>query len=389
MEKLWGALEAIERFDAIQIVAAEIKHDCDLYQDQAKFILVLYGSHDQKFAEDWLIPRMAEIFKDQNCNILKPDLYDEKNPRRYNFQDDQIRRDIADQKCWKVIAVFSHNFPSSNLPQPNGHHESDWVAQAAKIDKKPFLLPIVYSDTQNSSKQVKCCQTCTDDKCGGKSIFGDLGPDCPRRLHPVVYNETTGCLFNFWTKLTEPFDGIHLSDEQKVMDYWSDTGNEQSPHDLGSSQVSQLPNGHFQTMSHDDGNQGRGCWSSISTFFREMTNNHTRGTADAERGESSELAPFIHNTNNEQRFQFQTTNGGMTRAHGTIDTNIGSPIDEPSALNSMLVLREVSENTPLTANDTIETDLSFNTTELSEVHILPLQFPQVSQNIPSNLANLS
>ena len=62
MEKLWGALEAIERFDAIQSVAAEIKHDCELHQ--TRFVLVLYGSHDRNFAEDWLIPRMTEILKD-------------------------------------------------------------------------------------------------------------------------------------------------------------------------------------------------------------------------------------------------------------------------------------------------------------------------------------
>ena len=389
MEKLWDALEAIERFDAIQNVAAEIKHDCDLYQDgdQSKFILVLYGYHDRRFAEKWLIPRMTEIFKDQQkCNILKPDLYDPDNPTKYNYQDEQMKKDIKDQRCWKVIAVFSSHFPSSNLPQPNGHHESDWVAQAAheatKVGKKQFLLPIVYSDTQNSSKQVRCCQTCTDDKCGGKSLLGDLGANCPRRLHPVVYDKSTEYLFNFWDKLIEPFNIIRLTDDQKIMNFLSDSAvnEEQTPYENNG--LHQLSNGHPETISHNDSsNEGRGFLSFISTILRGM-NNIIRGTPDVERGEISELAP-LHNTNNGHLVQFQTTNAGhgmIQEGHVTIKTDtIGRIfVDEPSEvqISAPIHMNEVSENSLLTTNNTLETNLSTNTQALS-------------QNIPCNLADLN
>ena len=383
MEKLWDALEAIERFDAIQSVAAEIKYDCDLYQDgQSKFILVLYGSHDQRFVEDWLIPRMTEIFKDQQkCNILKPDLYDLNNPTKYNYQDEQMKKDIKDQRCWKVIAVFSSNFPASNLPQPNGHHESDWVAQAAKVGKKQFLLPIVYSDTQNSSKQVRCCQTCTDDKCGGKSQEGDLGANCPRRLHPVVYDKSTEYLFNFWDKLIEPFDINHLTDDQKIMNFLSDSAVNEEQRPYENNGLHQISNGHPETISHNgSSNEGRGFLSFISTLFRGMTN-IIRGTPDVERGEISELAP-LHDSNNGHLVQFQITNAGhgngmIQEGHVTINT-IGSIfVDEPSEvqISAPIFMNEESENSLLTTNDTLETK-SINT--------------QVqSQNIPCNLDDLN
>ena len=383
MEKLWDALEAIERFDAIQNVAVEIKHDCDLYQDgdQSKFILVLYGYHDRRFAEDWLIPRMTEIFKDQQkCNILKPDLYDQDNPTKYNYQDEQMKKDIKDQRCWKVIAVFSSHFPSSNLPQPNGHHESDWVAQAAKVGKKQFLLPIVYSDTQNSSKQVRCCQTCTDDKCGGKSEEGDLGANCPRRLHPVVYDKSTEYLFNFWDKLIEPFDINHLTDDQKIMNFLSDSAVNEEQRPYENNGLHQISNGHPETISHNgSSNEGRGFLSFISTLFRGMTN-IIRGTPDVERGEISELAP-LHDSNNGHLVQFQITNAGhgngmIQEGHVTINT-IGSIfVDEPSEVQISPPMIEVSENSHLPTNNTLETNLSINTQALS-------------QNIPCNLADFN
>ena len=391
MEKLWDALEAIERFDAIQNVAAEIKHDCDLYQDvdRSKFILVLYGYHDRRFADEWLIPRMTEIFKDQQkCNILKPDFYDPNNPTKYNYQDEQMKKDIEDQRCWKVIAVFSSHFPSSNLPQPNGHHESDWVAQAAheatKVGKKQFLLPIVYSDTQNSSKQVRCCQICTDDKCGGKSLLGDLGANCPRRLHTVVYDKSTEYLFNFWDKLIEPFNIIRLTDDQKIMNFLSDSaGNEgkSSFENHGSLQL--IPNGyHPEIISHNNsGNEKRGFLSFISILFRGMTN-IIRGTPDVERGEISELAP-LHDSNNGHLVQFQTTNAGhgmIQEGHVTIKPNtIGRIfVDEPSEvqISVPIHMNEVSENSPLTTNNTLETNLSINTQALF-------------QNVPCNLPDLN
>ena len=144
-----------------------------------------------------------------------------------------------------------------------------------------------------------------------------------------------------------------------------------------------IPNGyHPEIISHNSsGNEERGFLSFISILFRGMTN-IIRGTPDVERGEISELAP-LHDSNNGHLVQFQTTNAGhgmIQEGHVTIKPNtIGRIfVDEPSEvqISVPIHMNEVSENSPLTTNNTLETNLSINTQALF-------------QNVPCNLPDLN
>ena len=101
----------IERFDIIQSITKEIKFDCELDE----FVMVLYGtsSEDKAFTEDWLIPRMNKIFteKGKKYQILTPDRDFPSGSK--NLADTQIINDINDDRCLKVVTIFSSQFPKN------------------------------------------------------------------------------------------------------------------------------------------------------------------------------------------------------------------------------------------------------------------------------------